>query len=371
MLHRPTNNFIMKILIVNPIIYTSETRNIKKVNTIKDTMIYDLCLGFKELGVDITLAASEEYKPNSSEVYPFEVKWLKTKCKKLFPPHTLPYCPEVKTLAKKGRFDCIITSEVFSLNSLMLAVHSGKNLIVWHELAKHNKIFKGLASRFWYGIVARIFFRNIPVVARSIDAKAFISQYCNNVSNTIIDHGVNLDKFTVSDSKLNQFAVSSQLIPRKRIHKIIDAFAEFVNTQNNGYKLYIMGEGEEKAALEAQSKKLGIADNVIFTGKLNHSELITILSRSKAMLVYTEKDNNMVSIVESIAVGTPVITTSVPYNSTYIRTQELGIVDDNWDKNTLNKIISDDTYIKNCLNYRAQLSTVSKAQTFIDIYKNF
>lgn len=361
----------MKILIVNPIIYTSETRNIKKVNTIKDTMIYDLCLGFKELGVDITLAASDEYKPNIIEEYPFEVKWLKTKYKKLFPPHTLPYCPEVKTLAKKDGFDLIITSEVFSLNSFILAVHSGKNLIVWHELAKHNKIFKGLASRFWYGIVAKVFFKKTHIVARSINAKEFISQYCCNVSDIIIDHGVNLDKFTINDNKLNQFAVSSQLIPRKRINKIIDAFADFLNSNNNDYKLYIMGDGEEKVSLEAQAASLGIADNIIFTGKLNHSELITILSQSKAMLVYTEKDNNMVSIVESIAVGTPVITTTVPYNSTYIRAQELGIVDDNWDKNTLNKIISDDTYIKNCLNYRAQLSTVSKAQTFIDIYKNF
>lgn len=361
----------MRVLIVNPIIYTSETRNIKKVNTIKDTMIYDLCLGFQELGVDITLAASDEYKPNVNEAYPFEVKWLKTKYQKLFPPHNLPYCPEVKTLVKTGGFDLIITSEVFSLNSLMLSIHSGKNLIVWHELAKHNKIFKGLASKFWYGVVAKLFFRKTLIVARSIHAKEFISQYCRNVSDIIIDHGVNLDKFTANDNKLNQFAVSSQLIPRKRINKIIDAFADFLNSYNYDYKLYIMGDGEEKAALEAQAEKLGIADSVIFTGKLNHGELITILSQSKAMLVYTEKDNNMVSIVESIAVGTPVITTSVPYNSAYIRAQELGIVDDDWNKDTLYKIISDDTYIKNCLNYRAQLSTVSKAQTFIDIYKKF
>ena len=361
----------MKVLIVNPIIYTSETRDIKKVNTIKDTMVYDLCLGFKELGVDITLAASDEYKPNTSEQYSFEVKWLKTKYQKLFPPHTLPYCPEIKALAKKGGFDLIITSEVFSLNSLMLAIHSGKKLIVWHELAKHNKIFKGLASRFWYGVVSKLFFRKTPIVARSINAKEFISQYCQNVSDVIIDHGVNLDKFTVNDNKLNQFAVSSQLIPRKRINKIIDSFAAFIGKYNSNYKLYIMGDGEERKSLESQAKKLDINDNIIFTGKLNHSELTSILSQSKAMLVYTEKDNNMVSIVESIAVGTPVITTSIPYNSTYISAQELGIVDDNWDEDTLNRIISTDTYIKNCLNYRAKLSTVSKAQTFIDIYKNF
>ena len=51
----------MKVLIVNPILYTNENRNIKKVNTIKDTMIYDLCLAFKKKGCDVTLAASDLY----------------------------------------------------------------------------------------------------------------------------------------------------------------------------------------------------------------------------------------------------------------------------------------------------------------------
>ena len=52
----------------------------------------------------------------------------------------------------------------------------------------------------------------------------------------------------------------------------------------------------------------------------------------------TEKDNNMVSVVESIAVGTPVLTTSVPYNSYYIRRENLGIVQDDWNEDTLEQI---------------------------------
>lgn len=57
-----------------------------------------------------------------------------------------------------------------------------------------------------------------------------------------------------------------------------------------------------------------------------------------AMLVYTEKDNNMISIVESIAVGTPVLTTTVPYNASYITEYGLGIADDNWNCDTLKEI---------------------------------
>ena len=50
----------MKVLIVNPILYTSETENIKRVESIKDTMIYDLCLAFHKKGISVTLAAAED-----------------------------------------------------------------------------------------------------------------------------------------------------------------------------------------------------------------------------------------------------------------------------------------------------------------------
>lgn len=32
----------MKVLVINPIMYTSETKNIKRAASIKDTMMYDL-----------------------------------------------------------------------------------------------------------------------------------------------------------------------------------------------------------------------------------------------------------------------------------------------------------------------------------------
>ena len=358
----------MRVLIVNPIIYTSETRDIKKVNTIKDTMIYDLCLGFLQKGVDVTLIACSDYKPLQKESYPFNVVWLDAKIKKLFPPNTIPYCPDIKKYIKNNKFDLIITSEVFSLNSLMLSVRSKKNLIVWHELGKHNKLMHQLPSKIWYNIIARLFFRNTKIVARSVQARAFISQFCNNVSDTVIDHGVNLEKFKYETEKENYFAVSSQLIKRKRIDKIIKVFSEYVKEKDSACKLYIMGEGEEKESLKALAKKLNADENIIFTGKLNHSDLIEILKKSKAKLVYTEKDNNMVSIVESIALATPIITTSVPYNSSYIKANELGIVKDDWNEDDLNKIACDNKYINNCMNYRKYLPTEYKAEQFISIY---
>ena len=128
-----------------------------------------------------------------------------------------------------------------------------------------------------------------------------------------------------------------------------------------------MGDGDEKENLCKLAKDLGADKNIIFTGKLGHNKLIEILKKSIAMLVYTEKDNNMVSVVESIALATPVITTDIPYNASYIKAEKLGIVNNNWNEDDLYKIACDKKYIDNCINYRKYLPTEYKAEQFLKV----
>ncbi len=358
----------MKILMVNPILYTSENSPVKKVKSIKDTMIYNLCLAFKKEGYDITLVAAEDYKPLNNEQYDFNIIFLKTKLKKIFKPHCLPYLVGLKEIVNNEKFNFIITSEVFSINSLYLSIKYKKKTIVWHELAKHNKILYQIPSKIWYNIFARIFFRDTRIVPRSKNAYDFIVKYCNNVSNRFIDHGVDLDKFKFNRYKKDYFVVLSQLIKRKRIDGIINAFRK-INAKQ--YKLIIIGDGPEKESLNKLCVSIGIEKKVIFKDFLPHNEVIPIIANAKALLVNTIKDNNMVSIVESIAVGTPVLTTNIPYNSTYIKNEKLGIVVNHQISfNDLEKIIKEnEEYIENCYKYRKNISNKFHVEQFIEEYK--
>ena len=206
----------MRILVINPIVYTSETKNIVRANSIKDTMIYDLCLAFHEQGHQVTLYAAEPYRPCCAEEYPFEIRWGKCILQSICLPHRFPAMPEIKQYIKQNldAIDLIITSEVFSINSLWAYRAAPEKTIVWHELAKHNAMMKRIPSKVWYKVVARLFMKDAYIIARSKSAWEFISGYCRNVSNQYIDHGVNLSKFPVSPDKENYFLVCSQLIQR-------------------------------------------------------------------------------------------------------------------------------------------------------------
>ena len=76
----------------------------------------------------------------------------------------------------------------------------------------------------------------------------------------------------------------------------------------------------------------------------------------------------MISIAESIAVGTPVVTTEVPLNAAYIKKYKLGIAAE-WDRADMMEIDkNNEFYVDNCLKYREKLSTKEKAKQFIRIY---
>ena len=357
----------MKILIVNAILYTSETKEIKKINSIKDCMIYDLCLAFHKKDHEVTLLAADNYRPVKDEQYPFNIVWLKSYFQTIFSPNKIPFNIGVKNYIKKNDFDLIISSEVFSLDTLMAVMAKTGKLIIWQEMAFHQKMAKQLASKFWHNIIIRLFYRNVRIVARTEKARKFIKKYCKNVSERIIPHGIDFDKFTFKADKSKYFVVSSQLIERKQINLTIDAFKKFCANVSNDYLLYIIGDGDKKDELERQVTQLKLNDKVLFTGKLAHNELINYLSKAQAMLVYTRKDNSMISIAESIAVGTPVITTSVPDNSKMIKDNALGIVLDNWSYEELKELVdNNEQYVLNCLHARKLLDNKHNVELFID-----
>ena len=64
----------MNVLIINPILFTADNDIIPKVKSIKDSMIYNFALGFKQNGHQVTLYAAEDYnqqilKPLTSMLY--------------------------------------------------------------------------------------------------------------------------------------------------------------------------------------------------------------------------------------------------------------------------------------------------------------
>jgi 1,2-diacylglycerol 3-alpha-glucosyltransferase len=363
----------MNILILNAILFTADNNTIPKVNTIKDCMIYNMALGFKNSGHEVTLVAAEEYKPVKEEYYDLEVLFFKSRLKKIFLPPVLPLPAGLwKYLRKnKNNFDLIVSSETFSFSSLAASMVSPGKTIIWQELADHNNKFRRIPSKIWYSVVAKLFMQKALVIGRSIPAKNFISKYMRRVSDTWIDHGINLEKLKYSAAKTPNFLIVSQLIARKNVGSMIAIFKRFLEKypECKEFKLLIAGRGDEELQLKEMVTGNNLNNNIVFLGFLNHSELNKYIAESYATLFNTKKDLNIVSIPESIASGTPVITNMVSTLSSYINSNSLGIAKNNWNEDDLKHMIENNShYVNKCMSIRSEMSKESAAKKMVDTF---
>jgi glycosyltransferase involved in cell wall biosynthesis len=96
------------------------------------------------------------------------------------------------------------------------------------------------------------------------------------------------------------------LIPRKGIDRLIDAIGHLNIDQ---VKLYVIGEGPERAALEAKIAKLNLTDKVFLIGSRLQSELMEWYSAADLFCLASHHEGCPNVVIEAIACGTPVVAT--------------------------------------------------------------
>jgi glycosyltransferase involved in cell wall biosynthesis len=77
------------------------------------------------------------------------------------------------------------------------------------------------------------------------------------------------------------------------------------------WRLAIVGEGPERAALEALAHKLGIAERVIFTGPV--ADPFPWMMQARVAVCSSLYEGLGNAIIEALACGTPVVSTDCPY----------------------------------------------------------
>jgi len=100
------------------------------------------------------------------------------------------------------------------------------------------------------------------------------------------------------------------LIERKGHHVAIDALPTFLKAHPEG-RLVIVGEGEERARLEAQAQRLGVADRVTFTGAVANETMKNWYSAADALILASSREGWANVLLEAMACGCPVVATRI------------------------------------------------------------
>ncbi len=110
---------------------------------------------------------------------------------------------------------------------------------------------------------------------------------------------------TDCESAENNIVITARLADsQKNISMLLRAFKRF--SADYDYKLYIVGDGPDKAKYESYVKENGLEDKVIMPGKQN---VLPYLNKAKFFVLSSYFEGMPNSLIEAMAVGLPCIST--------------------------------------------------------------
>lgn len=168
-------------------------------------------------------------------------------------------------------------------------------------------------------------YRNKQLIALSegIRHDLVVNLGCKPEQVDVIPNPYNIDEIRQMGSEQQQLPEGEYIIyvasfiTRKRHTDLLRAFARIENKQ---IKLLLVGKGEKEATLRQLAEKLNIADRIIFQGW--ESNPYRLIRNARLSILASEAEGLPRVVVESLLLGTPVVSTDCPSGPNEILTGE-------------------------------------------------
>ncbi len=237
----------------------------------------------------------------------------------------------LKTLIRDREIDLIHTHGYKSdIIGLMVAKLTGVKCV---STPHGFEIGDDLKLKLYIGLSCRLFRFFDAVVPLSEQLVSDVRPYgISKQKLRLIENGVDLKPIDALRQELLEaprtrkapaLGYIGQLINRKNVSDLIEAFAR-LKSDYTSLELILLGDGDERPNLEAQAKKLDVADDVRFEGyqdaALNwHSEIDVFVMTSKLEGIPR-------CLMESMALKTPIVAYDIPGVDQLISDSKTGLL---------------------------------------------
>jgi glycosyltransferase involved in cell wall biosynthesis len=310
-------------------------RNLRNISKIK--------WGFEKItddGLRVVKFHALNYFPLIHSLY---FQWTRYLYKKLFKKYTILY----------GIPDIIHAHEIF--NGGLLAVEIGEKFGIPVLITEHSSAF---ALRNFSPTKLRLARNacnkskiNIAVsnsLAEFLNAKIKASSKWIYLPNMLDDIFTEYKYEEYQQEKFTFICVGS-LDSNKNHIAAIEAFArEFGKDENK--KLIIIGAGEELGKLISRTETLNVRSKIDFLGELSRIDVLKYITQSNVMVLPSKYETFGVVLIESLALGRPVIATRCGGPESIVRQQDGLLIEPN-DINALSLAMK--SMVKNYENYNS------------------
>lgn len=142
--------------------------------------------------------------------------------------------------------------------------------------------------------------------------KRALSYYSDNPRLEAIPNSIDTDLFCPAPQKKKkevfQFLTVGFLEKRKNVEMLLKAFKR-LHGESPDVHLEIVGDGDERNALEKIVQDLKLRHAVSFRGLLSRSKVVEAFQRADAFVLASQNESFGVVCIEALATGTPIIST--------------------------------------------------------------
>ncbi len=158
-------------------------------------------------------------------------------------------------------------------------------------------------------------FKNIPTIAVSASTKEDLVRRGMIAERIrVVPNGIDLDFFSPGSAPRTDrptLLFVGRLKKYKRVDLLLDAVA-LLAAESVEVELLIVGEGEERPALEARIRRLGLSSHVRMLGFVSEEEKREAFRRAWIHVLTSPKEGWGISNIEAAACGTPSVASDAP-----------------------------------------------------------
>lgn len=222
-----------------------------------------------------------------------------------------------------SRFDVLEADHMPLLQILVLrfvaSIKRKRFVVTWHEVWGRS---------YWRQYLGRVGFiawfveylaMRLPdhiIAASSHTAERISARLGARASITIAPNGIDLQavRSSYAHHETTDLVVVSRLMPHKRISMLLDAVA-LLHSEGISVTCRVIGDGPEREELRNYARTLGVEPAVEFRHDVREQkEVYELVKAAKVFVLPSSREGFGIAVLEALACGIPVITTSAPDN---------------------------------------------------------
>jgi glycosyltransferase involved in cell wall biosynthesis len=220
-------------------------------------------------------------------------------------------------------FDVLEADHMPLLQILVLrfvaTVRRKRFVVTWHEVWGHSywRQYLGLAGLIaWFIEYLAMRLPDHIIAASSHTAERLYARLGPRASITVAPNGIDLDAVRQSypHHAPADLVVVSRLMPHKRIGMLLDAVA-LLHVEGLSVTCRVIGNGPELDDLKEKARVLALEHAVEFRHDVREQkEIYELVKASKVFVLPSAREGFGIAVLEALACGVPVVTTSSPDN---------------------------------------------------------